>query len=325
MSKGLRDYIPGLREGFKIGPADLAGIIGLPYVGNVIYIDPNSGSDTANSGGAFNDALATVAGAYAKGVTGQHDVAVIAPSGGTGRTADSTAITWGKRFFHLVGSAAPTAQDARAGIGFATGGSLSITENGCLFKNLTFNGTADINVPVTVSGDYNSFLGVDFKGSLNATTGDDTASRALYLNGAQENYFGGCTFGQDTIMRSAANATLEFASAASRNVFDGCRFIAAIDAATPVHVLFTGTSAIDRWVEFKNTSFYSFSANDATAMTAAMDLSAQTVTGHVLLTGNCCMMGGITDWEATASGSIFIQGYTNTTNVIGIAINPAVS
>lgn len=325
MAGKARDYIPALKYGNKIMPEDLAGLVGLPYVGTVFYVDANAGSDTANSGTAQNDAFATVAAAYDACTSGKHDVVIIAPTGGTGRTAETTAITWGKRFTHLIGSAAPTAQDARAGISFGTGGSLSITENGCLFKNLTFNGTTDINVPVTISGDYNAFLGCDFKGSLNSTTGDDTAARALYLNGAQENYFGGCTFGGDTIMRSAANATLEFASAASRNVFEDCRLIAAIDAATPVHVLFTGTSAIDRWVEFKNTSFYSFSANNGTAMTACMNLSAQTATGHMLLTGNTCMMGGITDWEATASGRIYMQPFTATANAIGIAINPTVS
>ncbi len=325
MAGKARDYIPALKYGNKIMPEDLAGLIGLPYVGKIIYVDPNSGSDTANSGNSFTDAYATIATAYAAATSGNHDVVLVAPSGGTGRTTETTAITWGKRFTHLIGSAAPTAQDARAGISFGTDGSLSITENGCLFKNLTFNGTTDINVPVTISGDYNSFLGCDFKGSLNSTTGDDTAARALYLNGAQENYFGGCTFGGDTIMRSAANATIEFASAASRNVFEECRLIAAIDAATPVHVLFTGTSAIDRWVEFKNTSFYSFSANNGTAMTACMNLSAQTATGHMLLTGNTCMMGGITDWEATASGRIYMQPFTATANAIGIAINPTVS
>jgi len=300
-------------------------MLGLPYVGKVIYVDPSAGSDSANGGRSQNSALATLAGAYAKMTSGAHDVVVYAPSGGTGRSAETTAITWAKRFAHVIGSAAPTVQDARAGVSFGTGGSLVISENGCIFKNLTFNGTADINEPVSVTGDYNAFLGVDFKGSLNATTGDDTAMRALNLDGGQENYFGGCTFGSDTIMRSAANATVEFENAASRNVFEDCRFIAAIDAATPVHVLFTGTSAIDRWVEFKNTSFYSFSANNATAMTACMNLSAQTATGHVLATGLTSLMGGITDWEATASGRIYIQGYTNTTNVIGIAINPAVS
>ena len=89
-------------------------------------------------------------------------------------------------------------------------------------------------------------MGIDFKGSLNATSGADTKARALYINGGQENYFGGCTFGADTYNRSAANATIEFAGAASRNVFEDSDFIMAVSAATPVHVKFTGTSAIDR-------------------------------------------------------------------------------
>lgn len=321
----LKNYDPALMQGAKISPDVIAGLIGLPYVGDIFYIDPTSGSDSANNGSTIDNAFKTASAAQSAMTSGRHDVAVITPTGGTGRTSETTAITWNKRFTHLIGNGAPTAQDARSGIGFGTGGSLTISENGCIFKSLTFNGTADINVPVTISGHYNAFIGVDFKGSLNETTGDDTASRALYINGGQENRFAGCTFGSDTIMRSAANATIELASAASRNVFEECRLIAAIDAATPVHVLFTGTSAIDRWIEFKNTSFYSFSANNGTAMTACMNLSAQTATGHVLLTGNTCMMGGITDWEATATGRIYMQPFTSTVTAIGIAVNPTVS
>jgi hypothetical protein len=325
MSIKLRDYSPALKYGAKIYPEDIAGMVGLPSVGSIFYIDPNSGSDTANNGTAQDNAFATVAAAYAAMTSGKNDVAIIAPTGGTGRTTETTAIDWAKRFTHLIGNGAPTAQDVRSGINFGTGGSLTISENGCLFKNVTLTGTADINVPVTITGHYNSFLGVDLKGSLNDTAGDDTAARALYINGGQENYFGACTFGADTFMRSAANATIEFASAASRNVFDTCRFIAAIDAATPVHVLFTGTSAIDRWIEFRDTTFYSFSANNATAMTACMNLSAQTATGHVWGTGLTSLMGGITDWEATASGRIYMQRFTETANVLGLPLNPTVS
>lgn len=324
MSQKLRDYVPALKYGAKITPADLEGSVGLPYVGDVFYVDPYGGSDN-NSGLSQSDALKTIGAAYALGTSGQQDVVIIAPTGGTGRTTETTAISWAKRFFHIVGSSAPTAQDTRAGLSFSTGGSLTISENGCLVKNITFNGTTDINVPVTVSGSYNSFIGVDFKGSLNATTGDDTAARALYINGGQENYFGACTFGADTFMRSAANATVEFASAASRNLFDGARFIMAVDAATPVHVLFTGTSAIDTWIEFRDTIFYSFSANDGTAATACMNLSAQTATGHVLVTGYSSLMGGITDWEATASGRIYMNRWTETANVLGLPLNPTVS
>src|SRR3990167_6122759 len=139
MTRFLEDYIGEMRGpgGLKIKPNNLAGMIGLPHVGNIYYIDANSGSDTANSGTSQDDAFATVAQYYNTAVSGNHDVGIIAPSGGTGRTSETTAITWAKRFTHLIGSAAPTAQDARAGIGFGAGGSLVISENGCLFKTLT--------------------------------------------------------------------------------------------------------------------------------------------------------------------------------------------
>jgi hypothetical protein len=320
----FEDYNGAMKSGAKILPHNIAGLIGLPYVGKVFYVDPSGGNDTTNSGTSQNDALATVSAAFAKCTSGHHDVVIIAPTGGTGRATETTAITWNKRFTHLIGSAAPTAQDARAGISFGTGGSLTISENGCVFKSLTFNGTADINVPVTITGHYNAFIGVDFKGSLNADTGDDAAGRALYINGGQENTFAGCTFGADTFNRSTTNATVEFASAASRNVFDSCRFIMAADNVGPNHILLTGTSAIDRWLEFKDCSFYSFWANDADKVTHVIDASAQTATGHILMTGMNTMIG-FDDWEASDSGKVWFQGYTNTSNVIGIAINPAVS
>lgn len=307
-------------------PEDIAGLVGLPYVGDIYYVDPFAGSDTANSGTSQDDALATVAAAYAKCTSGNHDVVIIAPTGGTGRTVETTAITWAKRFTHLIGSAAPTAQDARAGIGFDTGGSLVISENGCLFKNLTFASSADIDETVSITGSYNSFVGVDFKGTFNATSADSTPWRALNINGGQENYFVGCAFGSDTVTRGAANATLELENAASRNVFEDCRFVMHADTVgTQTHVLLTGTNAIDRWIEFKNCSFYAFSTNNTQPVTACMNLSAQTATGHVLVTGFPFLSTGITDWEATASGRIQMQGFTNTANVIGIAVHPAVS
>ena len=316
----FRDTQIALQNGAKIVAEDLAGVLGLPTVNNVFYVDPSAGSDSANSGTAWNDAYATVAQALSSCTSGQHDVVLISPTGGTGRSAETTAISWNKRFTHLIGSAAPTQQDARAGISFGTGGSLTLSENGCIFRNLTMNGTTDINVPFTVTGDYNAFGGVDFKGSLNDTTGDDTALRALVLSGAQENTFTGCTFGADTFMRSAANATVEFASAASRNVFDGCLFTMAADAETPVQVLHSGTNSVDRWTQFNDCTFYAFYTNHTAKVNAVFDLSAQTATCDVIMSGNTLAVG-FDDWEATASNFMWFQSFTATTTAIGLAIN----
>ena len=320
-----RDYIPALAYGHKIMPNDLAGLIGLPYVGKIIYVDANSGSDTSNAGNSQDDALATVAAAYDDATSGAHDVIIVAPSGGTGRTAETTAITWAKRFTHLIGNAAPTVQDARAGISFETGGSLVISENGCIFKNLTFTSSVDIDETVSVSGDYNAFLGVDFKGTSNATSADSTPWRALNVDGGQENTFASCTFGADTFTRGTSNATVEFENAASRNVFDSCRFLMHADTAeTQLHVLLTGTTAIDRWLEFRDCTFYAFYTNHTAKVNAVFDNSAQTSTADIIMAGQNVAVG-FDDWEATAaSGNMWFdtQGYdTNPGTVVGIALN----
>ncbi len=312
----------GQSPDLRIYPQHLAGMIGLPYVGDIIYVDPTSGDDSANSGSSQNDAFATVATAFSKATSGQHDVIVIAPTGGSGRTSETTAIAWNKRFTHLIGSAAPTAQDTRAGLEFGTGGSLIVSENGCIFKNLTFTSSADIDESVSITGNYNSFLGVDFKGNFNSTSVASTPWRALNLQG-QENYFGGCTFGHDTNGRTVANATLELEGTASRNVFDDCRFIMeAKTLETQLHVLFTGSSAIDRWIEFKDCLFYAFYANHTVKVDAVFDFTAQSATYDVIMRGNNLAVG-FDDWEATESGFVWFEGLvdTNPGKTVGIAIN----
>jgi hypothetical protein len=321
MSLDAANYIPFFAQGGKLLPQYLAGSVGLPYVGNIIYVDPTNGSDTANNGGSWDNAFATVAAGYAAATSANHDIVLINPTGGTGRTSETTAIDWAKRFTHLIGNAAPTIQDSRAGISFATGGSLTLSENGCIFNTLTFNGTADINVPVTITGDYNSFSAVDFKGSLNDTTGDDTAARSLVLTGAQENTFSSCTFGADTFMRSGANATVEFLSASSRNQFLSCQFVMAADAETPVHILH-GANGVDRYTKFDNCSFYAFYTNHSAKVNAVFNLASQSTTCDIIMSGPTLAVG-FDDWEAVATNFMWFQSYTATTSAIGLAINNA--
>ena len=124
----LKSYNPALAAGHKIRPQDISGMFSLPYVGNVFYVDASGGANT-NGGRRQNDAFLNVATALDACTASDHNAIIIAPTGGTGRTAEATAIAWNKRFTHLIGSAAPTVQDARAGLGFSTGGSLVISQN----------------------------------------------------------------------------------------------------------------------------------------------------------------------------------------------------
>lgn len=222
-----RDFAPAMKYGAKIMPEDIAGMIGLPYVGNIFYVDPTAGNDTTNSGTSQNNALATVAAAYAKCVSGMQDVVIVAPTGGTGRTNEAAAIVWAKRFTHLIGSAAPTAYDPRAGIEFAStvvSPCFTLSENGCIFKNITISTVQNINVLVNITGSYNYFGNVHFAGPANATAYTSTARRSLVLTGASENLFEDCIIGVETVASTVAGANLEQTGTCRRNTYRHCTF-----------------------------------------------------------------------------------------------------
>jgi len=97
----LRDYLPAMKYGAKITAQDIAGMVGLPYVGDIYYIDPTNGNDSYN-GTDPKSALKTLGAAYAKLTDNNHDVIVIVPGGtgaGTG-TVETAAITWSKNLCH---------------------------------------------------------------------------------------------------------------------------------------------------------------------------------------------------------------------------------
>lgn len=329
MGSPFAQYNTALDQGNRLLARDIIGWqLGLPYIGDIFYVDPTGGSDTTFKKNDPAQPLKTVAAAFAQATSGKHDVIVIAPTGGTGRTTETAVITWNKRFTHLIGSGAPTAQDIRAGMNAPALGAgvsfLDITENGCIFSNLTIAGFNDVDELVEVTGGYNSFTNVHFAGLGDATAADTAAGSCLHLNGGQENRFVSCTFGLDTVTRGAANFSVELENAASRNVFEDCRFVMHADATSPFHVKLEGASAIDRWVEFKSCSFYTFWTNDADKITSVFETAEQTATGHILMTGNNVMFGA-DDWEASDSGNMYFLPYTATANAIGIGINPNVT
>ena len=292
-----RDYIPALKFGHKIYPEDLAGMLGIPHVGNVWYVDGTGGSDTTNSGTTQDDALATVYAAEEKCVSGQHDVVIIAPTGGTGRTSETKSIVWDKRFTHLIGSTAPVGVDNRAGMSFssaATTPSLTISNNGCIFKNLTIAQFNDVNVMVSLTGNQNYFENVHFAGIGNATAGADTAARCVELEGAEENLFQSCVFGLDTVARSAANASVSQGGVSPRNVYRDCDFNLFTSSADAFHFMVENNDAVQRYVKFIGCRFHNPDTASSTTLTANMNMFGVGLNGTVYLID--CWSKGATDW-----------------------------
>ena len=290
-----RDYMPAVKYGAKWLQTDIAGLLGLPYVGNVYYVDPFAGDDAANDGTVQNAAFKTVAAAFAKCVSGKHDVVVIAPTGGTGRTVEPAAIAWNKRFTHLIGSCAPTGSTPRAGMGFTlaaatTTSQFVLSENGCIFKDVVFSqAVADSYALVKITGHYNYFEGVHFNGIGNDTAGDSANGYDLYINGADENVFVRCTIGNANTTRSAANACLKVDSGSSMDKFIGCTFQTWADNNGVLHVNFTGT-ALDRWILFDHCLFINGGTNSGgTELT-------------VFMNSNGTMGGTVLMWDSWVSG-----------------------
>jgi len=295
MSMKARDFNPAVKWGAKWYPEDLAGMIGLPSVGNIYYVDP--GKSVSGGGSSRDDAFVTVAEAYAACTADQDDIVLITPSSSTGRTAEATAIVWAKRRTHLIGSTAPLGVDVRAGMTFGSAvvsPCFTISANNCIFKNLTILTLADINVLVSLTGSRNYFEGVHFAGIGNATAGDDTAARCLEIEGSEENLFQSCVFGLDTVARTAANATVSQGGISPRNVYRDCDFNIFTDADAPFHFMVEDNDAVQRYVKFIGCRFHNPDTASSTTITANMNMFGVGLNGTVYL--NDCWSKGATDW-----------------------------
>ena len=323
-----RDYIPALKFGHKIYPEDVAGMLGLPSIGDIYYVDPYAGSDTANSGSSQDQALATVAAAFALCTNGHQDVIIIAPTGGTGRTTEPAAIAWNKRFTHLIGNAAPTGTTPRAGMSFTlasatTTPQLVVSENGCIFKNVVFyQAVATSYGGVQVSGLYNYFEGCHFCGVANATAGDSADGRDLVLTGG-ENVFVGCTIGCNTVARSAANANLEVKSGASCNRFEGCRFQHWADNNGVLHLICSAGNAINRFMTFDHCAFIGGGSNSG-ATTASLAMTTGNAIGGSIIMWDTWLYGS-THWAndytmLEAFGNMTIPTAADAGLSIGVAV-----
>lgn len=276
MGKKLRDYTPALKYGAKIFPNDIAGLIGLPSVGDIFYVDAGSGDD--NGGGlAADDAFKTAAQAKSVMTANQDDVLIFAGTNSTGRTSESAAIDWDLQRTHLIGNGPMRKINPRNGIAFASGATgplFTVSAKDCSFTNISIASFNDVNILCDVTGDYNSFNYVHFQGIGDDTTGNDTAARSLVITAAEENEFTNCTIGLDTITRSTTNASLELTGSCPRNKFIGCDFPMFTDNAGPRWVVADTGNCYERFLTFEGCNFFNPDNSSSTTITVGFTLSS---------------------------------------------------
>jgi len=283
--------------------------------GNVYYIKPRTGLDS-NDGTSPASAVKTVARAHTLMTANQNDIAYfLAEHNTASSTTDyqSATLTWSKNLCHLIGVGAPTMVSQRsriAQLSTATGVSplVSVTANGCYFSNLAiFHGVDDATslIASTVSGERNVFDHIHFAGIGNATQ-SAAGCASLSLDAGAENVFRNCTIGLDTITRDGDGVGLLCDTAATRNFFDKCLFTEYISAAGACHVKLADTTAIDRWLIFRDCLFISKSTNKTVDMTEVFNIPAGISQGAIALF-NCATLndGGAPVWTAGTEGIIW--------------------
>lgn len=263
--------------------------------GNVFYCDPTNGTAGASADSPEN-ATNSLLEAYNLTTAGQNDVVKFI--GGATSYQPSAAFTWSKNYTHLLGVSAPISMGQRCRIVNTAANDLAtlftVSASGCIFSNLQFfdgkDNAADGSC-VLVSGDRNYFENCFFAGMGDGTAGAPatrSGSYSLKVSGS-ENTLAECNIGLDTIIRTAANHELIVAGA--RNLFDRCRLISYSETAGKFLAQIDNSGGDLRWNEFRDCTWFNYSANWATGITDAIDMPAAGATHYLILSGQHVFVG----------------------------------
>ncbi len=302
-------------------------------VGNVYFLDPKNGSD-GNSGLSSTSAFQTLSAAYSVCADANNDTIVLVGDGTTAATARvNAAFTWAKNATHLLGFCSPVLYSQRARIAPTSTTTaftpfFTVSGNGCIFQNVAwFHGfdtgtTSQINMVVTGSRNY--FVNCQIAGMGDNESAQSAGSRSLKIGsaGSGENVFLNCVVGLDTITRTAANASVEFAGATPRNVFRGCLFPFMTSSATVLGVLGTGNGCVDRHNIFDNCSFINAIKSTSTVMTVLGSFTTASP-GGLLLYKQCVLLGIGEYGDTNGLANSYIDGFTGAAATSGIAVNPS--
>lgn len=311
-------------HGYNTGGQNISGQFGMPlygiagnlppFTGNFFWVDETNGSD-GNTGGP-QDPFATLTQALAQCQSNNNDVVFL-----TGTVHVTATVAWNKSRVHLIGLAPSLKSAGRARIS-QTGTTVfsplvSVTGSECMFSNIgSFHGFVDLTTQIcwADTGDRNQYQNCAFLGMGNATGGaSQTGSRSLTISG-DESTFTDCIIGLDTIVRSAANASLEFLSAAARNVFLRCVFPVDTSSAGALWVT-VGSGGLDRWALFDKCSFINCVESGSTTLTAGIIANASA--GGAIVLQDCLSLGAT---AIATTGPVYGTGNVPVATTSGIAI-----
>lgn len=291
--------------------------LGVTSGGSVFFVDPVSGSNSYD-GRTPATAFLTLPAALAAATAGANDLVFLLGDGATTATARLSAnLDWNKNATHLIGVSSGTMISGRARIAptaaiAAFANFFTVSAAGCRFANLAwfhgFDAGGTNAIAMAVAGSRNRFdnCHIAGMGSTDHADADSAGSRSLKIT-AGENEFNGCTIGLDTVARGAANASVEFAGGAPRNIFRDCLFPFMCSAATPIGIKVAAAAGSDRFQLFQRCLFVNAIKSTSTQMSALATLAANM--GGMIVLDNCSTIGMTAiGTDATSNAQIYTTG-----------------
>lgn len=323
-----RQNIADINANFSRLEASLSG-----SVGNIIYCYPSSGY-LGPQDGSIDAPYSDIVTAYGKGRNGKNDVIVLVGNGAaSGSARISATLTWAKDALHLVGVDSGVNVSNRARIAPTSGATafanfFVLSANGCLIQDVAFfhgfgTGTT-AQICVNVTGSRNKFDNCHIAGMGDAASAQDAGSRSVKIGsgGSGENMFVNCTIGLDTVTRTVANASVEFAGATPRNQFINCLFPFQTSAAGVLGILATGNGSMDRFQYFDRCMFINNIKSTSTTMTVLASCTTASPGGLIL--HNRSVLVGIGEYgDTNGLANSYVDGLTGAAATSGIAVNPS--
>lgn len=298
--------------------------------GNLIYCDP-SATNVQGQDGSQQKPFTSLPAAYSAGRSGENDVILLVGNGAASGSARlSENLTWAKDALHLVGVSSGVNLSNRSRIAPTSGATafanfFTVSGNGCLFSNIGlfqgFGTGTTSQICATVTGGRNLFENCHIAGMGDDASAQSAGSRSLKISGTGENMFVNCVIGLDTVTRTQANASVEFAGATPRNQFIKCVFPFQGSAAGVLGILGTGNGCVDRFQYFDECMFINNVKSTSTTMTALLSFTTASPGGLVLF--DRCTIVGVTKWgDTNGLANSYVNQGAPTQASSGIAVNP---
>jgi hypothetical protein len=292
--------------------------------GNHFFVDSVNGNDAQN-GLTWADAKKTVSAGYALMASNNNDVLHL--MGGASAYTNTAVLTFDKDYAHVIAHTAPIYSGGRARltntVTTATAGEYIISGTGCVFSGLHFqfgdSATATSLVGVAISGNgRNAFINCNFEGPFDAGIGAAVGQRMLTITSSQDNTFYKCSFGQRTILNTAATGALVSFNGTNNtdNVFEECMFhMYNSNTASAAINFVSGAVPTSGCTIIRRSTFM----NHTAAAIADVIRNTSAAAGMVILDQSTVCGLGTTVWATNLKTNIFTTGAASANNG-GVAI-----